>query len=419
MQFEIERMDRDARMMEKQLASIYDKTLSDKLLCISTYDLKRKLHECQRESGYHMPLDIVQCFTTGCRPKHSCLEHSENRMLLHVGYVVSRLNGCQRGDWLNAGIRFADAMDSSADVMELMDEQFPMWFVKLPVMSMLTFYTYVCAAQQFVRRSVQGDAAQVNSFIRRADEHDLWKEVRDAVRSFLDERVQQQCSGVCKAAEDEQARCLEESMALLEEVNRMLPLSTALNDATRRRVKEAWRVECHDLDGSNKLKRFERREWQWLLFETRRERWIHALRRLSAARCDDVHTTVTSVQLCDAIARQRPRGGLEWHGFRDGDAVLLRPVRLQSDVMRIWEALLGRGGGRAWTAAGTGAGARSKATLVAEAAPVAEQVAVVAALFGDGGGRFIEGARAVWQCAPATVGCACAFCAGRRLSPAS
>ncbi|PXF46051.1 N-lysine methyltransferase SETD6 [Gracilariopsis chorda] len=384
MQSEHQIMDSDA-CIQKELAGIYDRTLSDRLLAISTFDLKKKLQTCQRESGYHMPLDILQCFTTGCKPRDSCVDQSENRMLLHVGYVLTRLSGSQRGEWLNAGMRFADEMDSSADVMDLVDEHLPMWFAKLPVISLLTFFAYVCAAQQLVNRNVRGENVHVNSFLRQADEKDLWKDVRESVYKFVKARIAQ-CEG--------DVRDLEESLALLDDLNKMLPFSVVLNDVARMGVKEAWRVESHDLDGSNCLKCFERREWKWLLFEVRHDRWIDALRRLSDSRCDDVHTLVTSTEVCNAIGRHKAKGGLEWHGFRDNETVLLRPVRLQSDVMRIWEALyacskpiVGRSGG----------GGRNDA-LMAGVEAVVEQLLLMAALFADGGERFIDGARALWRC---------------------
>lgn len=90
----------------------------------------------------------------------------------------------------------------------------------------------------------------MNSFLRHANEKDLWRYLRESAYNFVKQHIAK-CGGAFKAVEEVDVWDMEESLAIFDDLNRTLPFLVALNDVAQVRVNEPWRVERHNLNGSN------------------------------------------------------------------------------------------------------------------------------------------------------------------------
>ncbi|KAI0564181.1 hypothetical protein FGB62_29g224 [Gracilaria domingensis] len=242
--------------------------------------------------------------------------------------------------------------------------------------------------------------------LRMCDEHDLWRDVVESVKQFLAERIPLSQTEVSQTqmldfleqhVEHGVTSDLHASVQLLIDVNKIFPLSCALHSESTANIRETWRVECHDMDATPKLRQFRTREWKWLLFETPLRDWIRALRRLYRHRNDDVHTLITTYEVCNAVCSKKQKSGMEWHGYKDDSGShLLRPVRLQSDLLLIWTQLIALT--QPFIAAAQ-AESRSDlcAALRAHLGAFVDGALLLATVFHDCGTRFIDGAHVIWR----------------------
>ncbi|CAN8067596.1 unnamed protein product [Agarophyton chilense] len=411
------------------MAKIYNPVLRDNPLSIPLSQLHSNIRVCQKESGYYLPIDILQCFTTGCKPKLNArkpritTEQCEHKLLMQIGYLIATITGEPRADWSAVAAVFMEKGRVDEDMLDIMATDFPVWFRKLPTITILFFFVFVFAAQLFVTAQANNQNTTHADTLRLADEHDLWRQVMQEVNQFLTEKIPLSQAEVAQQAhmlhfldhrvEHGVKSDLQASMQLLNDLNKILPLSCALNSKSCTNIRETWRVECHDMDATPRLKCFDTREWKWLLFETRLNEWIHALRRLYRERNDDAHTLITTYQVCDATCNKKSANGMEWHGYKESDGCnMLRPVRLQSDLLLIWTQLISLT--QPFTAAAH-ANTRSDlcAALRAHLGALVDGALLLATVFRDCGTRFIDGAHAVWR-QPNKLPCQrrdCATCA--------